>query len=88
MSQAPTSIGQCRACLCRPRLLDARSGACTECLTRRGRRWTALAIRARESPEFRARVREELAPGSRGRQMFDEMFGESVPLSIVSGGAE
>jgi hypothetical protein len=82
MSQAPTSIGQCRACLSRPRIVETRSQACIECLTRRGRRWTALAIRARESPEFRARVREELTPGSRARQMFGAMFGQPMPQAV------
>lgn len=77
---SPITIGQCKACLSRPRLLDARSGACLDCLTRRGRRWTALCIRARESPEFRASVRNQLDP--RARNLFDAMFGLPSPRIV------
>jgi len=84
----PTSIGQCRACLCRPRVVETRSQACIECLARRGRRWVALAIRARESPEFCESVRAQLVPGSRGRQMFDEMFGPPALALVFPGDAK
>lgn len=48
MTAPVTRIGQCRACLARPCRIESRSGACTDCLVRRGRRWVALCIRARE----------------------------------------
>lgn len=69
----PAAIGRCRACLGRPRRLDPSTGACMECLWRRGRRWVALCVRAREDETFRASVRTYLDP--RARKVFDLMFG-------------
>lgn len=73
---SPAIIGRCRACLARPRVLDPSIGVCTECLSRRGRRWAALCIRAREDEAFRASVRTYLDP--RARKLFDAMFGPVV----------
>lgn len=75
----PTTIGQCRACLARPRTIEPSSGACTDCLRRHTRRWLALCIRAREDLVFRASVRAYLS--DRSRQVFDKMFGP--PFSVV-----
>jgi hypothetical protein len=74
-----TMIGQCRACLGRPRRLDPSTRACFECISRRGRRWVSLCVRAREDETFRATVRAYLAP--RSRKLFDAMFPvvEAVP---------
>lgn len=76
-----TRIGQCSACLGRPRRLDPNVGACIECLERRGRRWVALCIGAREDETFRASVRAHLEP--RALKLFDAMFG-SPPLREVT----
>lgn len=78
----PAAIGQCRACLGRPRRLDPSTAAYTECLERRGRRWVALCIRAREDEAFRASVRAYLDP--RARKLFDMMFGP--PLREITRG--
>lgn len=76
---APATIGQCRACLRRPRRVEAGSRVCAECLTRYGRRMVALAIRARENPVFHAQVRAELARRSPSRlRLFDLVFGPIV----------
>lgn len=74
---ASATIGQCRACLARPRRLEPSTRACSACLERRGRRWVALCIRAREDEGFRTSVRVHLEP--RARKLFDAMFGP--PLS-------
>lgn len=72
----PAFIGRCRACLARPRTLEPGIGVCTECLARRGRRWAALCIRAREDEAFRTAVRAYLDP--RARKLFDAMFGPVI----------
>lgn len=78
MTPAPT-IGQCRVCLQRPRRIEASSRVCAGCLARYGRRMVALAIRAREDPAFRAKVRAELAARSPSRlRLFDLVFGPVV----------
>lgn len=78
---APARIGQCRACLARPRLLDPDIGVCTGCSSRFTRRWLALCIRARESEEFRTSIRAYLTE-PRARKLFDAMFG--VPVHEVT----
>jgi hypothetical protein len=76
----PTTIGQCRACLSRPRVLEQRTGACLECLGRRGRRWVALVIRAREDEAFQMSVRAYLKE-PHARKLFDAMFPVVRPVS-------
>jgi hypothetical protein len=69
----PATIGQCRACLQRPRKIESGSRVCAECLARYGRRMVALAIRAREDAVFRTQVRAELNPSR--QHLFDLVFG-------------
>lgn len=76
MSSSLPTIGQCRACLARPRVLDARTGGCRECLRRYGMRFLALCIRARQDEVFRASVRAYLAPSS--TKLFDALFGPAL----------
>lgn len=76
---ASATIGQCRACLQRPRRIEACSRICAACLARYGRPMVALAIRAREDPTFRAEVRAELGRRSPSRlRLFDLVFGPVV----------
>jgi hypothetical protein len=73
---APATIGQCRACLQRPRRIEAGSRVCAVCVAQYGRRMVALAIRAREDPTFRAKVRAELGKRSPScSRLFDLAFG-------------
>jgi hypothetical protein len=71
------TIGQCRVCLGRPCRIDPSTGACVECLSRRGRRWVALCIRAREDETFRISIRAYLTE-PRARKLFDKMFGSPL----------
>lgn len=70
------TIGQCRACLRRPRVLDAGIRVCIDCTRRHTRRWLALCIRAREDERFRASVRAHLGPSA--KRIFDKMFGPII----------
>lgn len=75
----PTMIGRCRVCARSPRTLEVDSAICEACI-RRGPRWCAMAIRVREDPAFRARVRAELQTES-GRRILDLVFGAPAEVS-------
>jgi len=74
-------IGRCIGCWVPARL---RNGACTECMTRRGRKWVTMSARCRIDPAFALEVFKRIKD-DRGRRLFLSMYGPAV-LALAARG--